>query len=262
MRNCLILGSGRSGTSLVAGMVQRAGYYLGEPLQPPNRGNPLGRFESIEVNAINEALLAQVLPRRRRNSLFGRLFLRHVPLPNQRWLAAVPVGRQITATPALLDRMARLVEQQPYCFKDPRYSYTLPAWRSVVTDAVFICVFRHPAVTAASILRERQAVAALHSLALDFDAALRIWTLMYRHIVEQHRRDGCWLFVHYEQILYGNGVARLGDFLDAALDDSLIDPALYRSRAAGPIPNQVEQLYAQLCALAEWTHQNALSSAP
>lgn len=252
MKNCIILGSGRSGTSLTASLVQRAGYSLGDPLQPPNAGNPLGRFESFEVNAINEALLARVLPHRPQGWL-GNLLMRHVPRHRQRWLAAVPVGKKIKSTPALTERMARLTAQQPYCFKDPRFSYTLPAWRPVLNDAVFVCVFRHPAVTAASILRECQEVSALHSLAMDFDRALRVWMLMYRHISETHRLTGQWRFVHYEQLLYGDGVARLSNFLGVALDPGPIDPALYRSRATGPLPPQVEQLYAQLCVLAEWT---------
>jgi len=251
MRNCIILGSGRSGTSLAAAMAQRAGYFLGEPLQPPNSGNPLGRFESFEVNAINEALLARVLPPRPRNWL-GDRFLRHVPLPRQRWLAAVPVGKAITGTPALTARMARLIAQQPYCFKDPRFSYTLPAWRPVLAETRFVCVFRHPAATAQSILRECQEEPGLHSLAMNFARAVQVWTLMYRHILERHCRDGEWLFVHYEQMLSGDGIERLAAFLDADLDRGLIDPALHRSRPIGAVPQPAQQIYAQLCARAGW----------
>jgi hypothetical protein len=254
MRNCIILGSGRSGTSLAAAMAQRAGYFLGERLQPPNRGNPLGRFESFEVNAINEALLARVLPRRPKG-WFGDLLMRDVPLPSQRWLAAVPVDKEIRSTPALMARMVRLTAQHPYCFKDPRFSYTLPAWRLVLDQARFVCIFRHPAATAQSILRERQDEPALHSLSLDFGQALRIWTLMYRHILERHCYAGEWLFIHYDQILAGDGVERLSAFLGAEMDRALINPALRRSQPTGAIPAPVQQLYRDLCAQAGWTWQ-------
>jgi len=252
MRNCIILGSGRSGTSLAAAMAQRAGYFLGEPLQPPNPGNPLGRFESFEVNAINEALLARVLPRRPKGWL-GDLLLRHVPLPRQRWLAVVPVGKKIGSTPALTARMARLTAQQPYCFKDPRFSYTLPAWRSVLGEARFICIFRHPAATAQSILREHEQEPGLQSLAMDYQRALQVWTQMYRHILERHCRAGAWLFVHYEQIVAGNGVERLTAFLGAELDRTLINPALRRSQPTGAVPKPAQQLYRDLCERADWT---------
>jgi hypothetical protein len=252
MRNFLILGSGRSGTSLLAAMAQRAGYHLGGPLQPPNAGNPLGRFESLEVNAINEALLARVLPRRRPDSLFGKLFLRHVPTENQRWLAAVPLERRITGTPALTRRMEQVVKREPYCLKDPRLSYTLPAWRTVVGDAALVCVFRDPSETAVSMLRECRGEPGLHSLAMDFDRAVRVWTLMYRHILEKHHPRGQWHFIHYKQMLAGDGVMRLSDFLGVGLDNSLVNPALHRSRPAGPVPRQTRQIYDRLCALAEW----------
>lgn len=253
VRNLLILGSGRSGTSLLAAMAQRAGYHLNRPLQPPNAGNPLGRFESLEVNAINEALLARVLPRRRPNSLFGKLFLRHVPMENQRWLAAVPLERQITGTPTLIRRMEQLVQREPYCLKDPRFSYTLPAWRRVVKDAALVCVFRDPSETAVSILREYRDESGLHSLAMDFDRAVRVWTLMYRHILEKHHHRGQWHFVHYEQMLDADSVERLSDLLGVTLDSSLVNPALHRSRPDGPVPRRTQQVYDRLCALAEWT---------
>lgn len=251
MRNCIILGCGRSGTSLVAAMAQRAGFFLGEPLQPPNPGNPLGRFESFEVNAINEALLARVLPRRPKGWL-GALLMRHVPLPRQRWLAAVPVGKGITSTPALAARMTRLTAQQPYCFKDPRFSYTLPAWRPALAETIFVCIFRHPAATAHSILRECQEEPGLHSLAMDYNRALRVWTMMYRHILERHCHVGEWLFVHYDQVLLGDGIERLEMFLGTELDRTLIDPTLRRSQPTGAIQPDTQQLYDDLCAKADW----------
>ena len=250
MRDCLILGSGRSGTSLVASMAHQAGYFLGEPLLPPNVGNPRGRFESREVNAINEALLAPAMPPRRPGSLWDNLFLRHVPLPDQRWLAALPVEREIVGTPELTARMQRLVGQQPFCFKDPRFSYTLPAWRPALGAAIFICVFRHPSETVASMLREHRNTPRLRSLAMSYKRALQVWTLMYRHILEKHSHSGQWFFVHYQQVLTGEAVDGLGEFLDATLDRNVADPALHRSRPIRPIPAQVQEIYSQLCALA------------
>jgi Uncharacterized protein conserved in bacteria len=63
MRNCLILGSGRSGTSMVAGTLASAGYFIGDNLYPRLASNPKGFFEDPEINAINEDLLARILPK-------------------------------------------------------------------------------------------------------------------------------------------------------------------------------------------------------
>ena len=66
-RNCLILGSGRSGTSMAAGILARAGYFMGAELWPADIGNPKGYFEDREVNKINDELIAPA-PRRRRRT--------------------------------------------------------------------------------------------------------------------------------------------------------------------------------------------------
>src|SRR5690349_12501793 len=115
-RNCLILGSGRSGTSMLAGTLCGAGYYMGEHLVPANEANPKGFFEDDEINAINEALLAPLTPRRR-------------PAYGWRWLASVPVGTPFACPPELGQRIQAQTARAPFCFKDPRFCYTLPAWR-------------------------------------------------------------------------------------------------------------------------------------
>jgi len=92
MHNVIILGSGRSGTSMVAGTLAKAGYFMGDHLYPGRESNPKGFFEDPEINGINEALLAQIVPKRPR--LFGRWLFRSRPLQWQRWLGRVPVGKK------------------------------------------------------------------------------------------------------------------------------------------------------------------------
>jgi hypothetical protein len=62
MRNCIILGSGRCGTSMAAGCLAKAGYFMGEQLLPPRSANPKGLFEDEEINDINEQILAAYCP--------------------------------------------------------------------------------------------------------------------------------------------------------------------------------------------------------
>ena len=50
VKNCLILGSGRSGTSMIAGILHKAGYFMGDNLYPPRSANPKGFFENWEIN--------------------------------------------------------------------------------------------------------------------------------------------------------------------------------------------------------------------
>jgi hypothetical protein len=248
MHNCLILGSGRSGTSMVAGVLSCAGYYMGETLLPPTPSNPKGYYESVEIEAINEYLLRRVVPRRPRG-FFGRFF-GHRPNRDQRWLARVPVGKKIPCLPKIADRIQRQTRNQPFCFKDPRFSYTLPAWRPFLQDTVFVCVFREPMATADSILKNWRDEPYLQSLAINFDGALRVWELMYRHILEIHRREGDWLFLHFNQVLTGEGIDRLEQLTGAKADRSFPDATLSRSVSERPAPASAQIVYGQLCKLA------------
>ena len=149
-----------------------------------------------------------------------------------------------------------LTERQPFCFKDPRFCYTLPAWRPALGDAVFICVFRHPADTAASIVKECASARYLRRLTMDFDIALEVWTLMYSHVLRQ-RDEGEWIFVHYDQVLAGDGLSRIADLLGTRLDGDFPDRALRRSRSDRPVPRETSELYEELCSIAGFAPEGA-----
>ena len=246
MRDVIILGSGRSGTSLTAGLLASAGYWMGARLARPNPSNPKGFFEDREVNGINEELLRPVTPWR-------PPVLRHLLFRSQRWLARVPLEVEIgpdAVTPRLARRMRGVVRQRPLCFKDPRFCYTLEAWRPLLPDAVYVCVFREPSHTAASMLRECRERIYLSTLRLDRARALEVWRLMYLHVLRRHSRRGRWLFLHYDQVLRGDGFERLAEHTGAPVDASFPELELQRSRCADPVPAELEDLYRELCARA------------
>lgn len=243
MRNCIILGSGRSGTSMVAGTLFRAGYFMGNKLLPSNDDNPKGYFEDYEINAINEDLLGPLIPKRVK--ILGREYFRYQPLKSQRWVAWLPIGVEIPCPPEIAQRMQRATLKEPYCFKDPRFCYTLPVWRPYLKDVVFVVVFREPAKTAVSILKACQ-----HApIRITFKRALKVWTQMYKHILEIHRHKGDWLFLHYSQLLSGEGLDRLETFLHAQVDHSFPDASLSRSFSTVRIPKETERVYKSLCEL-------------
>jgi hypothetical protein len=254
MRNCLIMGSGRSGTSMVAGVLRHAGYFMGEKLYSEDEGNPKGYFEDQEVNEINEELLAQVLPARP-PGIFGNMFFRSRPVHGQRWLARVPVGTLIPCPSHLVEQIRALTEREPFCFKDPRFCYTLPAWRPLLRNTEFICIFRHPAATARSILKERCREPYLRSVFMNFQRSLEVWELMYRHILEIHCHQGEWLFFHYNQFLNGSAFERIEKALGVAPDQSFPDPRLQRSMPKGLVPPTTLSLYSKLCNLAGYNEE-------
>jgi hypothetical protein len=240
VRDCVILGCGRSGTSLAAGLVARAGYNCGEDLLPADEGGPTGFFEAREVNAINEALMS---------AHDGELPTRGYSRPlnkGERWLAVFPETAEVDPTPDLREAMAVAIPPSPYCLKDPRFSYTLDAWRQQFDDALFVCVFRHPEATAKSIAKEVR----YGDLTVDMGRSLDIWKAAYQRVLDRLLLHGDWLFLHYEQLLDGAGVERLGRALGVRLDPDFADPDLQTSLPSGPVPPHCAATYAELCALA------------
>jgi hypothetical protein len=226
-RNVIILGCGRSGTSLAAGTLRNSGFYMGENLYSSVRVNPRGSFESPEVVALKDEGLA-----------------------GQRWLATVPPGTVVSVPADTQRRMARLVRNEPFCLKDPRFSYTLPMWRPYLEGTRFVCVFREPARTAHSILSQSSTVDHLKHVRMSFDRALAVWRCMYTHILELDRTRGDWLFLHYDQLLTPAGLRRLGTHTAAAVDPAFGEARFSRSPREGSITKADRILYEELCRLA------------
>jgi hypothetical protein len=250
VRSCVILGSGRSGTSMLAGMLQSAGYYMGDQLLPPTSSNPKGYFEDRAVNELNEDLLVKLQPARplgKRHRFYPwRLAYGH------HWLAVLGLKATVRATPEIAARMQSIASQRPFCFKDPRFCYTLNAWRPVLGDTVFLCVFREPGRTAASMITDSHEQTYLSDLKLTRRRALRVWTSMYRHVIEKHRYHGQWLFVHYDQIFDGSAIPRIEDLIEAEINTSFVDQSLRRSSASDDVPRRTADIYKQLCSLAKY----------
>ncbi len=248
MRNCLILGCGRSGTSMLAGSLFGAGYYMGNKLYRARTANPKGFFESFQINRINERLLKSLAPSRSTH-LFMRVW--RAGYPSERWLAEVPVGTPIRMpTPRLVRRIRRHLNRLPFALKDPRFCYTLPAWRPhLPRDTVFLCIFREPGRTVASILKE---CAALYpDIRLTENEVYSIWLAMYGHILHHHRHIGNWLFVHYNQMLDGSAYPRIEAHLGTHINRHFADRRLQHA-APHRAPPRTLNTYRSLCSLAHY----------
>ena len=250
MRNVLILGSGRSGTSMVAGTLAGAGWFVGARPYAPRSSNPKGFFESPDVNGVNELLLSVVVPAAERMG------------PWQRWLAWLPEGVECASSPRVERRLAQLVAQKPWCFKDPRLCYTLPVWRPHIGNAGLVCVFRDPAVTARSIAKECAQEDYLASLRMTEERALSAWTAMYRRILDRHRHEGEWLFLNYEQLLDASGQRRFEDFVGAPISRAFPQAELRRTHSEEALPESVAHAYEELCELAGYTAERRARRAP
>jgi hypothetical protein len=249
MHNCLILGSGRSGTSLTAGLLHRSGYYCGASLVQARDANPGGFYEDHLVNYVNERIMVERVPyHSRAPSWLSRLLGRRTWRDGQLWLAALdePVAWQPdTAARWIIED---LVAHRPFAYKDPRFSWTLNAWRPFLPECRFVCVFREPGATAASIAKDVRSEPYYDNLRMDAADALALWAAMYRQVLGFHCTDESrWIFVEYDDLVSRRALGPLGRFLGVAIDPGFIDPALNRSAAAAvPVGDAERDLYERL----------------
>ncbi|HEY9889046.1 MAG TPA: hypothetical protein V6D02_11640 [Candidatus Obscuribacterales bacterium] len=235
---------------MAAGTLHGANYYMGDDLLPSTTLNPKGYFESKKIEQINEEILAKVVPSRPRGQI-GKLFFRERPTRNLRWLARVPVKTVIPPCEELKTRIEQAIAQEPFCYKDPRFCYTLPTWRPYLKNTVYLCVFRHPASTASSIIKLYEK-GKLEELKINLNQAFEVWRLMYLHILQIHQHQGDWLFMHYEQFFDQESLSKVEDFIEAKIDRQFPDLALKREKNYPKVAPQIAEVYQELCRLANF----------
>lgn len=256
MKNCIILGFGRSGTSLMGGILFHSGYYLGDDLFPPRESNPLGFFETDMINEINEQILKpydynELCPEQKRLEGLQSSFS---PIYGQRWLSYVePETGILCSEKEVISRIKEVCSRTPFAYKDPRFSYTLPVWlEHLPADTVFICMFRQPGKTVRSVFGEHKTANYLTQFHIDEEIAYQLWYNCYRRIVDQLiPMLGTRLnFIHYEQLLSGSVIPGLSDLLGHQLDTRFITKELNRSKAVNEVPDNVLKLYGECLQLA------------
>jgi len=252
--NCLILGSGRSGTSMLAGTLHQAGYYMGDKLHKPELSNPKGFFEWMTINQINEQILSAYLKRSLSGKLLETFFKKgtvYNPIGrNQKWLLSLPAEVKVSCLALQVETdIKEVLAKEPFCYKDPRFSYTLPVWKKFLKpDAVFICVFREPDVTVNSILKECRTREYLGSLYINRRMAYSVWLNIYTHILVNHARNSeNFIFVHYDQVYNGTALPMLSKLLGVPLKKDFVDADLKRTAPGGSVPAKAQDLYNQLC---------------
>ena len=131
----IITGMGRSGTSLVSSLLQRAGVHIGDLLLPPYPDNPRGYFEDVDFYEFHEDLLHE----RGQSYLYVNKDFAFVP------------------TSADLERAQQLITERSnrpvWGWKDPRTSLFLAFWHQLLLQARFLFVYRHPLEVLLSLLR-------------------------------------------------------------------------------------------------------------
>lgn len=136
----LVLGMHRSGTSVLTGVLQHMGLYLGEGLISPNSYNPKGYFEHIEINSLNDQILTAL-----GSSWYDPLPLKMPDIPL--------IMHCIHNIKKTIQKNFEHVEH--FGLKDPRLCILLPYYLVALEDlgytVKFIIILRNPFEIAASL---------------------------------------------------------------------------------------------------------------
>ena len=252
------MGFGRSGTSLMAGILHRSGYFVGDDLYPPRESNPMGFFENAFINGINEKILStydyvkinnKADSPEHESSPFN-------PLYGQRWLSYIEPASSITfADDGIRADIQQAVSAPLYAYKDPRFNYTLPVWEKFLPDeVVYICMFRQPGVTAESVLKDCKSADYLATFHVDRNLVFELWYNSYQRVLQYatNNRNRKLIFVHYGQLLNMEAFPAISEKLEAELDPGFISVELNRSRADADTPRYAQELYERLCVMADF----------
>jgi len=243
-----ILGSSRSGTSMVTRLLNLCGLYLGPREQiagAHERSNPAGYWENLAIQAFNEELL---------NHLGGAWFDPPDTAPGWSQERDIDSFRE-----RALALVAPLAQVEPWGWKDPRNSLTLEFWQSLLPGLIVVVCLRNP-LEAATSIRKAVIGSDLDVPVRELNYAIDLWSRYQRRIWEL-LEPGSYLVTHYESYFHDPRaeLSRLLAFLeitpsDAAVNEALatIDSGIRRnivSRAgmAEAVPRSIIEQYTALC---------------
>ena len=247
----LVAGSGRSGTSLFSGILQRLGYTVAQPEVPADETNPRGFAESQWVVDFHTRLLRDL----------------RVQVADARpgaWALAAEAGMRPEVRRELLEWLAaRMGETDALIVKDPRLSWFLPLWRScaldVGADPAFVTMLRHPAAVIGSKQRWYRG--------WQGDVGRLAGWINQTVYVERATRGSRRAFIRYEDLLddWTRATGRAGERLELAVvrdatpaamrrAHEFVDAGLSRSPASWQgftIPEPLQEMADRLWELAQ-----------
>ena len=134
-----IIGMHRSGTSMVARLLNQCGLNLGpeERLLGPNADNAMGHFEHTGFIEIDDALLKH----------FGGSW-DNPPVLNSGWENDATLGELVAKAKKLIDTFTN---SAPWGWKEPRTTFLLPFWQKLLPDLRYVICVRNPLEVARSL---------------------------------------------------------------------------------------------------------------
>lgn len=217
----LVLGMHRSGTSVLARMLNLMGAYFGPEGSSTgaNAENPKGFWERRDIRNLNDQVLHAMKCDWNRLSAFDP--------------GAIPRPVAAEFTRAASRVIHEMDAHRPWLMKEPRLCLLYPLWRPLLEVPICIHILRHPAEVASSLMRRN---------AIPMEAGLALWELYVRAAIRASVDDPTIIVSHHQLMTRPEEEsARLFDALKHAGVPGLrrpapaevkafVDPDLYRER--------------------------------
>lgn len=175
----VITGMHRSGTSLTASILQKAGVDIGRELLAAGKGNEIGHFEDVEFLSLHQE------------------FLTSQGISPEGWttISKVSVPEQLASKAKhLLDK--RLKKPMIWGWKDPRTVLFLDFWHQLMPYTKFLFVYRSPWEVVDSLFTRGDPV-----FTNNPKFALEVWAAYNASILDFYTRNSeCSLLVHTESL--------------------------------------------------------------
>jgi hypothetical protein len=176
-RVIVVLGAGRTGTSLLMNVLNAIGMTVSDIMTSPSEQNPDGGFEDSDIFALHSKILSAL----NTNQLF--------PLP-EGWRnhpELSPIRNQ------LKDVVTKRVMESPsvFGFKDPRTAMFLPLWKQIFNQQKIVPIY---------LLSVRDPSSSVRSLVTQYNQGEMISELFWMHKycdALTHTGSNCFI-VHYE----------------------------------------------------------------
>ncbi len=235
-----ITGMHRSGTSMIARLLNLSGVYLGpeSDLISPAADNPEGFWENKNFLDIDEEILTR---------LGGSWDA--VPVLNEGWQESNQLLDLKTRAQALIGQFS---EYKNWGWKDPRSSITLPFWQDLIPDLKVVVCLRNPLEVAQSFYRRGYS-----SNLFSF----HLWQSYYKTLFPT-LPTGNYIITHYESYFIDSNseLKRLLDFIEVPADEKIIkevcstislkhkhNRSVLDDTIAAQPPQELMRMYVEMC---------------
>lgn len=248
----VVTGMHRSGTSMIASMLQEFGIGFGDPatFYQANEWNPKGYLEQREVIDLNSRLISNFPNTKSKLSkALSQVLYLLMPGPGT-------INRRAQALKEQMESLG--TRYRSLAVKDPRFCVTLNAWASTVPiESTVVCI-RHPWEVAHSLKRRQN---------IPLTVGLRFWNYHISSLLENLTADKS-LLIHYNNLTGPEFLAelnRLLAFFRIDLSEAeaverfrrVFSQELYHCREenTAPLPPTTEELWDRLIELYDSTNQ-------